>query len=212
MKPERDEQRAADGDMTEEGAADRQDERRLRLQGAVDRLARRAARWEPGRIQLMVGAVALPLGLAIIIIGWYGAAHTFRTYQQLPYLISGGMLGLGVVIFGATAVAGYWAANILRLLTEVRSELRGGAAGAPAAGEAAPARSPRLSLVVTPGGTQYHEPDCRVVAGRTDVRPVSPEEALRYSPCRLCDPELGVEQPPSPARASARKGLMKAVV
>jgi hypothetical protein len=41
------------------------------------------------------GAVLLPLGLVVIILGWYGAAHTAYQYDQLSYLVSGGLLGLG---------------------------------------------------------------------------------------------------------------------
>ena len=35
-------------------------------------------------------------------------------------------------------------------------------------------------------GTMFHRPDCRLVAGKDDVRPVSADADLK--PCRICDP------------------------
>src|SRR5436305_13323753 len=49
---------------------------------------------------LIVGAIMVPLGIALIILGWYGAAHKALIIQQFPYLISGGILGLGLMITG----------------------------------------------------------------------------------------------------------------
>ena len=37
------------------------------------------------------GAVLLPLGLVVIVLGWYGVANTPYQYDQLSYLISGGL-------------------------------------------------------------------------------------------------------------------------
>ncbi|MCW2669736.1 MAG: hypothetical protein JWO27_1633, partial [Frankiales bacterium] len=51
-------------------------------------------------ILAIVSAVVLPLGLAMILLGWYGAAHSSYLFEQVPYLISGGLLGLGLVMAG----------------------------------------------------------------------------------------------------------------
>lgn len=151
---------------------------RARLEAVIDRLALRAARREPGRLQLLVGAVAVPTGLCMIVLGWLGAARTFRDYQQLPYLISGGLLGLGVVIAGAVSLVGYWASNILSVLVDLRGAPRG-------TGESAPEER-WDAFVMTPTGTQFHRRGCRVVSGRTDLHPVVPSPSM--APCRICDP------------------------
>lgn len=60
------------------------------------------------RILLGAAAVLFPLGLVLILLGWYGAAHTGRTYAQIDYLISGGLLGLGLSVAGGFMYFGYW--------------------------------------------------------------------------------------------------------
>jgi hypothetical protein len=56
---------------------------------------------------LVVGGLLLPIGVITIIIGWYGAAHTPKLYEQNDYLISGGLLGLGLVFIGGFLYFGY---------------------------------------------------------------------------------------------------------
>ena len=36
-----------------------------------------------------------------MFMGWWGASHTARQIEQIPYLISGGLIGLGLVMVGA---------------------------------------------------------------------------------------------------------------
>ena len=40
--------------------------------------------------------------------GWYGAAHSAYQYQEIPYLISGGLLGVALVIGGGVLVRSAW--------------------------------------------------------------------------------------------------------
>lgn len=56
----------------------------------------------------IVGALLLPIGIAAIIIGWYGASHTGKIYEQNAYLISGGILGLAFVFAGGFLYFSYW--------------------------------------------------------------------------------------------------------
>ena len=49
------------------------------------------------RSLLLAGAVLVPLGVLLIIGGYWGAAHAPRVIQQIPYEISGGILGLAFV-------------------------------------------------------------------------------------------------------------------
>ena len=58
------------------------------------------------------GASLLPLGLVVIILGWYGAANTPYQYDQLSYLVSGGLLGLGLTFVGGFLYFGAWLARI----------------------------------------------------------------------------------------------------
>jgi hypothetical protein len=63
-------------------------------------------------VLFVAGAVLLPLGLVVIGLGWYGVAHTAYEYNQLSYLMSGGILGLGIVIVGGFLYFGAWMARV----------------------------------------------------------------------------------------------------
>jgi hypothetical protein len=147
------------------------------------------------------GAVLLPLGLVVIILGWYGAAHTPYQYDQLSYLVSGGLLGLGLTFCGGFLYFGAWLARIasdnrdtakrlsdtLLVLADVVSHSAAVTrAGAPAATPAA-RRDPGAVLVVAGSGRTVHRRDCSLVAHRDDLAPAG-GDAPDLTPCRLCKP------------------------
>lgn len=53
-------------------------------------------------------------GFAVIGLGWWGASGTKYVYQEIPYVISGGIFGAALVIVGAALFARYSAARLLR--------------------------------------------------------------------------------------------------
>lgn len=174
------------------------------------------------RAMVVVAAVLLPLGIVMIFLGWYGAARTPYLFEQVPYLLSGGLLGLGLCLTGGFVLFGSWIAQaardqrvrdvaLLEAVRELRDELarlpaaadsltappaqRGRRTAAAAAAAAANGHGSRPSgLVATARGSMVHRPDCAVVSSREDVRAVAPSETDGLSPCRLCDP-LAVAEP-----------------
>ena len=148
------------------------------------------------------GAVLLPLGLIVIILGWYGAAHTPYQYDQLSYLVSGGLLGLGLTFCGGFLYFGAWLARIasdnrdtakrlsdtLLVLADVVSH-SASAAQHGAAPTTAPAaqRDAGAVLVVAGSGRTVHRRDCSLVAHRDDLLPAG-GDAPDLTACRLCKP------------------------
>jgi hypothetical protein len=153
-------------------------------------------------VLFVAGAVLLPLGLVVIILGWYGAAHTPYAYDQLSYLVSGGLFGLGLTFCGGFLYFGAWLARIaadqrdsakrlsdtLLVLADVVS--RSAVASPNGAPTAVPAaeREPGAVLVVAGEGTTVHRADCSLVAHRDDLRPAGPD-APGLTACRLCKPD-----------------------
>jgi hypothetical protein len=155
--------------------------------------------------QVLAGAILLPLGIAVILLGWNGAAHGRVDQQQIPYVISGGLLGLAVVIIGCFF---YWAHWLYRLydqadlrheemMREQREMMRAllealGQRPMPAGEDhsrqfAANGSTP--TFVVTPSGTNFHSPGCPMVASRgSDLRVVGENEIRNMKPCRVCEP------------------------
>ena len=58
-------------------------------------------------------AIALA-GLIAIGLGWWGASGTKYVYQELPYVISGGIFGLALVLLGVVVFVRYSLARLLR--------------------------------------------------------------------------------------------------
>ena len=73
-------------------------------------------------ILTLVGGFLMPLGLTVIGFGWYGTAHTGYVFEQLPYLVSGGLFGLGLTFCGALIFFSAWLARLVQLQRE-QSEL-----------------------------------------------------------------------------------------
>lgn len=156
--------------------------------------------------QVVAGAILLPLGIAAIILGWQGAAHGRVEQQQIPYLISGGLLGLALVIAGGLFFWGHWLYRIydqanlqheatLKAQAEFQRTvlliLAQNAAGGARNGTVAAARSNGngRSFVATATGSNFHTAECAIVANRQgSTRSVSAAEAKKMQPCRICDP------------------------
>ena len=144
---------------------------------------------------LVLGGLLLPLGILLVLMGWKGAADTPLVFEQVPYLISGGVLGLALVFAGSFLYFAYWLtllvrenregrAQLVAVLTRVETLLQEGAEPRTlrtAAGVAAP------SLVATRTGTMFHRPDCVAVDGKDGLRTVT-ADMPGLTPCKLCDP------------------------
>ena len=167
--------------------------RSARLAERVRRLRTRTATGSLDRWMLVLGGLLMPLGVLLILLGWLGVSHTPLPFEQNSYLISGGILGLALVIAGGFVYFGYWQTVRIRESREQTRELTAAVdrlqallTATGAAGEAALADT----FVATANGTIYHRRDCTVVAGRTDLRRVDPDRD-GLAPCRICDPLAG---------------------
>src|SRR5688572_8039242 len=64
---------------------------------------RTLARW-----LMLAGGALMAIGLAIIVLGWAGASHTPYVFEQMPYVISGGLLGAALAVIGGLLYFAYW--------------------------------------------------------------------------------------------------------
>jgi len=60
------------------------------------------------------GILIAGVGFAVIGLGWWGASGTKYVYQEIPYVISGGIFGAALVVVGGLLFARYSAARLLR--------------------------------------------------------------------------------------------------
>ncbi|HEX9889404.1 MAG TPA: hypothetical protein VGA69_07985 [Nitriliruptorales bacterium] len=59
----------------------------------------RSALRDPFASSVLVLVSLVIAGLAMLFLGWQGAAAQVRVSDQLPYLVSGGFGGLGLIVF-----------------------------------------------------------------------------------------------------------------
>ena len=134
--------------------------------------------------------ILLGLGLVAILFAWNGAAGERLVAAQIPYFVSGGLIGVSLVGIGCTMMI-IQAARTDRARMEAKYDAlmaalerglaTGGGAGVPR----------DLRGLVAAGSASFHRPECRLVDGREDVTYLTPEEArARFlNPCRVCMPE-----------------------
>jgi hypothetical protein len=135
------------------------------------------------------GLTLVGVGLLLIGVGWNGAAGQLSVLAQLPYLVSGGLLGLALVVLGA-AVLVLQSAREDRAMLEAKLDLLAEAV-LESGGRARPDAPRDVSGLVVAGTASYHAPTCRLVEGRDEATYLTPAEALSrgLKPCRVCRPE-----------------------
>ena len=168
------------------------------LATGLARLRRRTGAMPTEKWLAIAGGVLMPLGVILVLIGWYGASHTTRLFEEIPYLISGGMLGMLLAILGAAFYFGYWLTRLVsgqRQMVELMARMEARIAGAVGAetnghaGDSTAAAATPETLVATRTGTMFHRTDCPVVAGRSDKElRIITLPATGMSPCKLCAP------------------------
>ena len=154
---------------------------------------------EPKRTKLghQLGVLFCLAGFVLVWVGWNGAASYDSTIRQFPYLISGGVAGLGLIHVGV----GLWIVQtqraerarleenlaglnrVLETLVEVAAFTGGAGAGHGAANG---------NGLVLAGKTAYHRPACRLVQDHPHLSTTTVEMASESGliPCRTCEPEV----------------------
>ncbi len=97
--------------------------RRVRFRESLRNVAARSTADDLVRWMLIPASLLVILGFNFMIFGWIGAANTVRQIEQIPYLISGGLIGLAFVFLGGLLLASTFWIMVVRKLT-AESEAR----------------------------------------------------------------------------------------
>ena len=142
-------------------------------------------RFSPGKLGGLLSLVFVGLGLVLIGLGYNGAACHLDLRAQFPYLLSGGFVGLALVVFGTGLMVNQSAREdrqrmesvLLQLLEAQQAQ---GSSRVPADVEG----------LYAAGTASFHKPGCRLVDGREEVSYVTASEAAarELKACRVCQP------------------------
>ena len=143
-------------------------------------MAKRIAGWA------LVGA-----GLLALLLGYIGVSGESLVAKQLPYLVSGGLVGIALVFLGAVLLGLHDLAGLSRRVEAVERQVGDlHRVLLEAADEVAPVDEGTSNGMVTvlAGGHTFHRPDCTVVNGKERARTMSAVEATTegLAPCKLC--------------------------
>jgi len=150
------------------------------------------------RMGRLTGFVFMTAGVVMIALAWNGAASRNFVEGQFPYLLSGGVMGLALVIIGATLL---FLSTIraerelmtnrfdemIRLLGRNLNRLSISANGSGGG----------VNGQVVAGETVFHRADCKVLQGKDGLSTVTVEqaEAEGLEPCRVCAPPHSEPEP-----------------
>jgi hypothetical protein len=161
--------------------------------GARDQRA--FGRWLVVAARPYVAWVLVALGALSLFGSWYDVSGQSVTAKQLPYLASGGLGGIGLLVIAAGLLAGGNTATHNRQLERMQRKVDDLYAllvldPTATAEPAAPTTAAGTGLVALPTGTTYHRAGCRLVAGKPNVAAVDAAtiSARSLTPCRVCDP------------------------
>ena len=142
------------------------------------------------RMGRVIGFLFMTLGVVMIALAWNGAANRNFVEGQFPYLLSGGVMGLALVIIGATLL---FLATIraerelmtdrfdemIRLLGRNLNRLSVSSNG-----------SAGVGAQVVASDTVFHRAECKILQGKEGLATVTVDqaEAEGLTPCRVCEP------------------------
>jgi len=158
-------------------------------------------RWVSQVARPYIGWTLLVLGAVAIFLGWYGVSGQSLTAKQLPYLASGGLTGIGLIVIAAMfLVTDDFRRQVGRLgqlerkIDELYSLLVVDPPVATPDVAEQPLESPApiadTAVVALATGSSYHRPSCSLVAGKANAVKVDAGaiKARSLKPCQVCDP------------------------
>ena len=147
--------------------------------------------WAKSSLYLSVGLVVV--GFLLIFLAWNGAAEKDFVQGQFPYLLSGGLSGMGLILCGlALAASQAHRKDMLSLqdrIDELIATVNANAGGGAARGASLQSVPTDADVFVTNGST-YHRASCRTVQGRAGLDLVTADDvaARELTACRVCRP------------------------
>jgi hypothetical protein len=142
----------------------------------------------------VLGIVYCIAGFFLIFLGWNGAASNDRETAQIPYLISGGIGGLGLVVLGSALIVAHSLrtdrVELRGAIDDLRAAIeRGETAGPPRA--VAESEAGAETETVIAGAESYHRAGCTLVVGQAEAVAMTRSDAIAagLTACRVCKPD-----------------------
>jgi len=142
------------------------------------------------RLGRLLGLALVTAGFVVIGKAWDGASNLNFVTGQFPYLLSGGFMGLGLVITGCTLLFLSTIRAERQLMTDRFDEMTRLLSRNLGRLQISTNGSGSSQEQVVAGADVYHRADCRILAGKSGLSAVTIAQAAAEGlrPCRACDP------------------------
>jgi hypothetical protein len=145
-----------------------------------------------------LGYILVALGILLILFGYLGVSREVYVGRQIPYVVSGGLLGVAAVSLGSRLMLiedlrrdSGRLDRLERAVIDLHQVLLA-RPDAPVPGQ--PGANGRVAaperLLTVSGGESFHRPGCPLVEGKPSPKTVTAETAKRKGlrPCPMCQP------------------------
>ena len=157
-------------------------------------------RWVGKATRPVVGWVLLAISALFILFGWIGVSGTPVVAKQIPYVVSGGIFGVFLAVFGAYFLGTEELRKdsgrldrLERMVEELHQVLltRDDAPSIPKEADASAPANGQVYVSLS-GSDMYHRPECSMVASKPNSAMLAPSTIRRrqLTPCPLCEPAL----------------------
>lgn len=137
-----------------------------------------------------IGWVLAGLGIVAVVVAWSQTSDELFVARQVPYLISGGLGGLGLIVLGGVFLTTNDLYRYTDRLDRVERKVDDIHRALVAAGQIEGFGEADLSaVVVLPSGTTFHRSGCPAVNGKAkELVPVATAVEAGRTACKLCGP------------------------
>lgn len=137
-----------------------------------------------------LGWAAAILGVLALVVAWVGAADEVFVSRQIPYLISGGLGGLGLIVLGGVLLSTHDLYRYAERLDRMERKVDDIHRVLVEAWDMEPVDAATAAEVVAlPRGTTYHRPGCAAVQGKDATHiDVASATGAGLLACKLCSP------------------------
>lgn len=154
-------------------------------------------KWVWASVRPVVGWVLAGLGALALFLGWYGVSGQTLTAKQLPYLVSGGLTGIALIVLAGVFLATEDVRRQLGRLDRVEQQMAQlyalfveDLANSELPASLPASRQTGEAVLALPNGTSYHRSGCALISGKPAAATVDASDIHRRAlrPCRVCTP------------------------
>ena len=144
------------------------------------------------RLGRILGLLFMLAGFLVIAKAWDGAAGQNVIPAQIPYLLSGGFMGIALVVTGVMLLLLSTVRSERQILTDKFEEMATLLGRTLSRQQFSANGSVTDKTQVIAGASVYHLPGCKVLEGKSGLTTITVEQAAAEGlvPCRVCDPPV----------------------